>query len=278
MVSEDEENEILNLWDNYSKDPEIISKISGINLEDILSVLSKYGRSTETSGGHTKRISYSHRLPPLWKLDLLNFLRKNFGVPFITACMSFESGALSLAEFDNLKNDLLFSYKDIMDAIDLDYNNKNEYAKVTQFFMEQRKHFEDVIDYFASNGTFDKWNTDGYTPQEMFVQCVLEMMHRDTYPFYADLNDNFKLKPLELEDYLKLVRARAIKISKEVEYKSNSLKKIDSYIPILDKMIRTPLNDGTMFELPIICPICGIEFSNSTSFAQHLRESHSTES
>ncbi|MEM3449405.1 MAG: C2H2-type zinc finger protein [Nitrososphaerota archaeon] len=274
-MKEDEiEKQVLELWDQYSNDIKFIAEAMNLTEEKVREVLKKNGRLDEQIMKHRRASNKRPKTRALWKLKLENYLSENFGKPFINALKDYENGSLSLEEFERIKGNILLNYRDIMEKIGMDFDKKNDYNKIVRFFVEQRKHLEEVIDYFANEGTFEKWKANGLSSEEIFVQLIIELMHRGYYPFYADPNDNEKLKPLELEDYLTLVRSRAIKISKEVNTKSSAIRKIDHYMPILDKMVKTSLEDGTIFELPIICPICKMRFTTSEEFKQHLENFH----
>lgn len=282
MPDEDTERCVLELYDQYPGDLKFIAQNCNTTEENVREILSRASRIENEPRPHTQirpaeRIESIRKGRPhgaLWRLNLNNFLRENFASPFISAYMSYESGYLPLLEFEKMKNSLLFNYKSVMKAIRLNFDNKSDYGKIIGYFMEQRKKFEEIIDYLVDNGTFDNWQRDGLSPEEMFALVVVEMMHKGFYPFYADLNDDNKLKPLEMEDYLSLIRGRAIKISKEVETKSRTIEKIDHYVPLLDRLVKTELKDSTIFDLPIVCPICNTTFTTAEAFKNHLESEH----
>ena len=258
MNDEEIEKCVIDLYEQYPGNLKFIAQNCKTTEENVREILRRTSRIENKLNPHVQNRTAERSKPiqrgrhshaALWRLNLDNFLRENFASPFISAYMSYESGYFPLEEFEKIKNNLLFNYESVMKAIGLDFSSKSDYWKMSGYFIEQRKKFAEVINYLVDNGTFDNWQRDGLSPEEMFALVVVEMMHKGFYPFYADINDDNKLKPLEMEDYLSLVRGRAIKISKEVETKSRTIEKIDRYIPLLDRLVKTELKDGTIFDL-----------------------------
>jgi len=280
------ERQIVELWSWSPYNPKPVAEMLNVTEKEVIDAWHKAGIKLEVQGGQPKQVVRRLKLKG-WRLDIDNFLRKQISVPFLTALMAQTGDYITNDQFKNIADGLELTYRDIADNIGLDYMQRNDYNKISGYFLNERKAFVTDIQDIGSSDTFVNWKKMGLNEHDLFAGLVLNLLKRGRYPIATDPKDLVyaqddgktlrarRLRVITLEDLLRLViQGSAIRIDKQVQHKRDLVITIDKYIPILDKITKIEFHDGTMFQLPIICPMDKLEFHTADEFKEHLETAH----
>lgn len=238
-------------------------------------ILNKYGPDTY----HEKQIR-------AW-------VRKNFATPLLELIRIWEAGLITENEYEQLKDTLIFTYKQMQKDLHdnnwkdgwhaFDGQNRLSYPKynvVVGFFSEERKKLKEAIEVIATSERFQELRASDTDPDDLFRYMANSCLEMGIYPLVADAPQPFmegEIKILERADFQEIIHNRTTRIASEIREKVERTRAIEqSGIPVLDGMQKATLEDGSLFTLPaaITCDKCGKILLDQDDVVRHYREEH----
>lgn len=238
-------------------------------------ILNKYGRDTY----HEKQIR-------AW-------VRKNFATPLLELIRNWEAGLITKDEYEQLKDTLIFTYKQMQKDLHdnnlqdgwhaFDGQNRLSYPKynaVVGFFSKERKKLKEAIEVIATSDRFQNMRDSGAEPDDLFRHLAINCLEAEIYPLVADAPLPYmegEVKILERADFQEIIHNRTTRIASEIKEKVERTKAIeDSGIPVLGDLQKPTLEDGSLFSLPsaTTCDRCGRILLDQDDLVSHYREEH----
>jgi len=123
--------------------------------------------------------------------------------------------------------------EEIMEIFGLDFSRTivNNYHNVQNFFIQQRKKMNTMVEDFLKTGDYEKAIKQGFSEDDIFRQFVDTMLSYEVVPLYSDRDDKYRYKLLDLPSWHEMIKDRIRRIGKEFENKIDSIRTSMKMLP-----------------------------------------------
>ena len=216
---------------------------------------------------------------------LILHLEANFLGPLVQLMREREDDHIRVEEYENQLEMLPRSYEEYLRILNeemerrtitesFDMNEKHDDLFIRRFFKEGRDQFLTINEWLDDHDLVN--NLGGNEPLAWVNAMITVMRVKKLYPLYADPNDEWKLKPFEIEDFRELFdrrRKNSLGILKHIGTMGSQF--TESFPLSGQNLIDSApaLTEGDLdhvYKLPVKCPKCHKEFTSQQEMEIHF--------
>ncbi len=170
-----------------------------------------------------------------------------------------------------------------MEAIGLDFLNRNHYQAVSKFFRNERELTAHVFQRFTEEARWrelkEKMDRHELTLEQVWWSFIQSCLSWGVFPVYADPDDENYHKLLTFADWRYLFENFRARLKSELDSKAEMVYAIEASgrgLPARQELTPLPLPQNPFVSLPEprTCPDCGMPFSSDRELVDHHRQAH----
>jgi len=197
----------------------------------------------------------------------------------------FQNGKITQEDHDRLMAQFedKFHRKELMQAIGLDFLNRNHYQEVSQFFRNERELTAQVLRRFTEETRWrdlrERLDRREITMEEIWWDFIQSCVSWGVFPVYADPDDENYHKLLTFADWRWLFENFRKRVKSELDRKTDVVYAIEAGgrgLPVAEALTPLPLPSNPFVSLPEprLCPECQMPFSSDRELIDHHRRVH----
>jgi len=185
-----------------------------------------------------------------------------------------------------------FTIREMMDDLEMDYDNHYDRGKVRNFIQSERKTFYEILSEMHSSGSYDDYKEAGMGDKEVFDKLVYSAVSRNIFPVFAKERGSdergyaeYSYEFMKYDDFVEIIKSSIKRTFTEADNRQKLVSGVKDLLPnISDNLPQLPIKNeqGMLLKENTLeaCPFCDKKFRGNDPAAMlndHIRKKHAPE-